>query len=83
MPRNLDRRVECLFPVESPDMRRRVVSAILPVHLGDNVQCGELEPSGEYRRLEPNGAPHLDSQRWMIDHPGAESANCPGSFKNG
>jgi polyphosphate kinase len=73
MTRNLDRRVECLFPVESPEIRGRIMNAILPVHLGDNVQCGELESSGEYRRLEPLDAPPLDSQRWMIDNPGVMS----------
>jgi polyphosphate kinase len=72
MTRNLDRRVECLFPVESPGIRARIMNAILPVHLGDNVQCGELDSRGEYRRREPSDAP-LDSQRWMIDNPGVMS----------
>ncbi|MDR1915040.1 MAG: polyphosphate kinase 1 [Synergistaceae bacterium] len=79
MPRNLDRRVECLYPVEDASLRRRIIDVILPVHLRDNVQCSELEPSGEYRRLTPpEGGFAMDSQLWMIDNSGMErSDDCP------
>ncbi|MDR1472575.1 MAG: polyphosphate kinase 1 [Synergistaceae bacterium] len=71
MTRNLDRRVECLYPVEDASLRRRIMESILPVHLRDNIQCSELESSGGYRRLvPPDGGPAVDSQRWMIESPG-------------
>ena len=70
MTRNLDRRVECLFPVTDASIRRRILGVILPVHLRDNVQCSSLNPYGEYERLKaPEGTTPVDSQQWMLDNP--------------
>ncbi|MBU1693613.1 MAG: polyphosphate kinase 1 [Verrucomicrobia bacterium] len=52
MPRNLDRRVELLVPVEDPDSRARLV-AILETSLQDNVKARRLLPDGAYERLAP------------------------------
>jgi polyphosphate kinase len=63
MPRNLNRRVEVLFPVEDPNMRRIVVEKILTEHLADNVQARGLLADGSYRRLRPkDGAARVNSQ---------------------
>jgi polyphosphate kinase len=71
MPRNLDRRVEQLFPVEDPDLRDSVFEHILCVHLRDNMQARRLLPGGTYERIHPqDGEPELDSQQWMIEHRG-------------
>jgi polyphosphate kinase len=67
MTRNLDRRVECLFPVESPEIRREIMNSILPVHLDDNVQCCDLAPGGSYTKLAPGDAPEVDSQLAMLE----------------
>nr|MBP7831165.1 polyphosphate kinase 1 [Kiritimatiellia bacterium] len=52
MPRNLDRRVELLVPVEDPACRARLVS-ILETSLQDNVKARRLLPDGTYERLAP------------------------------
>jgi polyphosphate kinase len=71
MPRNLDRRVELLFPVEDAQLRGRIRDYILYKHLDDNVQARRLLSDGEYERLEPDsGEPELNSQLWMIEHRG-------------
>ena len=71
MPRNLDRRVEQLFPIEDPDLRDSVYEHILCVHLKDNQQARRLMPDGSYERVQPlDGEPELDSQQWMIEHRG-------------
>lgn len=71
MPRNLDRRVEQLFPVEDPRLRAVLYDPILRIHLGDNVQARRMLPDGTYERIEPEeGEPTLDSQQWMIAHRG-------------
>lgn len=70
MPRNLDRRVETIFPVSDPFLKRMVYEQILKIHLNDNVKSRRLLPSGNYERLTPNGQPELNSQLWMIDHRG-------------
>jgi polyphosphate kinase len=71
MPRNLDRRVETLFPVKDPKLRDALRDHILDVHLRDNVQSRALLPDGSYKRLHPqDGEPELNSQMWMIEHRG-------------
>ncbi|MBN1660208.1 MAG: polyphosphate kinase 1 [Anaerolineae bacterium] len=71
MPRNLDRRVEQLFPIEDPDLRESVYEHILRVHLADNMQSRRLLPDGTYERIRPlDGQPELNSQFWMIEHRG-------------
>jgi polyphosphate kinase len=71
MPRNLDRRVEQLFPIEDPDLRDSVYEHILCVHLKDNQQARRLLADGSYERVQPlDGQPELDSQQWMIEHRG-------------
>jgi polyphosphate kinase len=54
MPRNLDRRVELLIPVEDAACRRRLVG-ILETCLQDNVKARQLMPDGAYRRIESAG----------------------------
>jgi polyphosphate kinase len=71
MPRNLDRRVEQLFPVEDPQLRDAVRDHILFVHLKDNMQARCMLSDGSYERVQPrDGEPELNSQVWMIEHRG-------------
>jgi polyphosphate kinase len=71
MPRNLDRRVEQLFPLEDPDLKESVFEHILKVHLRDNIQARRLLPDGSYKRvMVEDGEPELNSQLWMIEHRG-------------
>jgi polyphosphate kinase len=71
MPRNLDRRVECLYPVEDPQLRESIINHILNVHLSDNMQSRQLLRNGAYERMQPDEKePEMDSQLWMIEHRG-------------
>lgn len=71
MPRNLDRRVETLFPVEDPQIRAALRDHILQVHLRDNVQARVLMPEGDYKRIVPQkDEEEVNSQLWMIAHRG-------------
>ena len=54
MPRNLDRRVELLVPVEEPAASARLLS-ILETCLADNVQGRALQSDGTWARLTPTG----------------------------
>ncbi len=61
MPRNLDHRVEVLFPVESPRWIRYLRDNVLETYLHDNRRVRELMPDGTYVRLKPTpGAPDVD-----------------------
>jgi polyphosphate kinase len=54
MPRNLDRRVELLVPVEDSACRRRLIS-ILDVHFRDTVKGRYLQPDGTYASAAVKG----------------------------
>jgi polyphosphate kinase len=49
MPRNLDRRIELLFPVGAPENRKKVLET-LDAMFADNVKGRRLQPDGTYRR---------------------------------
>ena len=66
MPRNLNRRVELLFPVEDPDCRARV-KEVLDVELADTVRAHFLSPDGTYHKLDLRGKEKIDSQQKLID----------------
>ncbi|MCC6728530.1 MAG: polyphosphate kinase 1 [Chthonomonadales bacterium] len=69
MSRNLDRRVETLFPCEDPAIRGWLIGCLLPTYLGDNQRARRLRPDGSYARVVPApGEPPLDSQQWFIHH---------------
>src|SRR5690606_4457427 len=62
MPRNLDHRVEVLFPVESPVLRNYIRDEILLAQLQDNIRAREMQPDASYVRLKPGkGEPIRDS----------------------
>lgn len=61
MPRNLDRRVEIMFPVENEDLREEIVH-ILEVELEDNVKAHYLLPDGTYEKEDKRGKVLVNSQ---------------------
>jgi polyphosphate kinase len=54
MPRNLDRRVEALVPVDEPDLQARL-DEILEVNLADDTLAWELHPDGSWTRVDGPG----------------------------
>jgi polyphosphate kinase len=71
MPRNLDKRVETLFPIDDGRLKVALRDSILNVHLRDTVKARQLLPDGNYERIHPaEGEAMLDSQSWMIEHRG-------------
>ncbi|MBQ9928988.1 MAG: RNA degradosome polyphosphate kinase [Lachnospiraceae bacterium] len=54
MPRNLERRVEILFPVEKPELRNKLMH-ILETQLKDTVKAHILKPDGSYEKVDKRG----------------------------
>ena len=55
MQRNLSRRLEILFPIIDPNIRRRLIN-ILETYFADNVKARRLLPDGSYQRVARKGA---------------------------
>jgi polyphosphate kinase len=64
MPRNLFRRVEVVFPVLDPGLRKRVTDIILPNYLSDCVKARVLGPDGVYTR--PGCAPGQEPKQAQL-----------------
>ncbi|MEP7220208.1 MAG: polyphosphate kinase 1, partial [Bacteroidota bacterium] len=66
MPRNLNRRVEVVFPVEDPEQRARLKD-ILETYLRDNVKTRVLQADGSYVRRRPaEGEDVFNAQEYFI-----------------
>jgi len=67
MPRNLNRRVEILFPIEDPRLIRRIRDRILEKYLEDEAGAHIMDSEGNYHRPEKqNGKKSQDSQAWFL-----------------
>jgi polyphosphate kinase len=68
MPRNLNRRVEVLFPIEEQRLIRFLRDDVLALYLSDNVKAREMKPDGLYvRRERRRGDSPIDSQQVLLD----------------
>jgi polyphosphate kinase len=61
MPRNLDRRVEILFPVEQANLIEEV-KKVLDIILSDTMKARIQKSDGTYSRIDKRGKEHIDSQ---------------------
>jgi polyphosphate kinase len=68
MGRNLDRRVETVYPIESQALKIEIRDVILKRQLEDNLKVRVLQSDGTYTRRRPQGEESpLDSQAWFIE----------------
>jgi polyphosphate kinase len=72
MPRNLDRRVETLFPIEDPGLRAWLRGDLLDAYLRDTVNARVLGADGRYARVTPAaGEQPFDSQAYFLTQAGS------------
>jgi polyphosphate kinase len=68
MPRNINRRVEVLFPVRESHMIRYLRDEVLATYLSDNVRARRMLPDGNYEHLKPRSKEKpIDSQAWLLN----------------
>ncbi len=67
MPRNLNRRVEVLFPIESLIIKAQLRDELLPLLLSDNQKARVLQTDGRYARRYPGpDEPPIDAQATLL-----------------
>ena len=65
MPRNLDRRLELMVPVEAPENRKRLID-ILKTYFRDNQKSHRLKKNGSYRRIKSRSKKQIRSQEVLF-----------------
>jgi polyphosphate kinase len=67
MRRNLDRRVEVLFPIENPALKSMLRHQVLDIYLKDTKDATMLLPDGNYVRVQPvEGEAPFSAQEWFL-----------------
>ncbi len=67
MPRNLDRRVEIMFPIENERLKKEVIH-VLDIQLRDTLKAQVKQPDGSYERIDRRGKESLCAQSYFVEY---------------
>ena len=71
MIRNLDRRVETVFPIENEILKKEIIEHVLNIYAADTSKSYELNPDSSYEplaeRVSNSAKPHFNAQMWYLN----------------
>ena len=67
MPRNLNRRVETLVPIENPTVHKQIIEEIMIANFRDQAQSWSMRPDGDFQRVEDKD--DLSAQKYFMTNP--------------
>ncbi|MBI5766286.1 MAG: polyphosphate kinase 1 [Verrucomicrobia bacterium] len=82
MPRNFFRRVECVFPIYDPELRKTLITEVLATELRDNVDARELRADGtEAPPARPAGQEPFSAHKYFMAAAGVRTATLATTLK--